>query len=92
MTRAELQSIYHDFAERQGHDMARRVVRWRAMTGNASLNSVHPQNYAALARAFADVASGRDRLPAYTPADDRSQRRTAPMNYAFDRSAINPKI
>lgn len=29
MTRAELQSIHHDFAERYGLALARRVVRWR---------------------------------------------------------------
>ncbi|MDN3278709.1 hypothetical protein QWJ07_30915 [Frankia sp. RB7] len=83
-----MDSIYRDFAERHGVEMARRVVRWRAMTGSASLNSVHPANYAALARAFSDVTAGVDRIPAYRPPDDRTQRRTAPINYGFDRDAI----
>lgn len=87
MTRA-LQSVYSDFAKRHGHDIARRVVRWRGYSGSASLNSVHPDNHAALARAFADVAAGRDRLPAYTPADDRPQRRRA--SRIFDRRSIAP--
>lgn len=88
MTRAELQSIYHDFAQRHGHDMARRVVRWRGYSGSANINSVTPDNFESLAGAFADVAAGRDRLPAYTPADDRPERRRP--SRIFDRKSVAP--
>ncbi|WP_126256815.1 hypothetical protein [Bradyrhizobium sp. LVM 105] len=88
MTRAELQSIYHDFAERYGPALARRVVRWRGYSGSANLNTVQLGNFDSLARAFADVAAGRDRLPAYTPADDRPRARRACRT--FSRKSVAP--
>ncbi|MBR0982342.1 hypothetical protein [Bradyrhizobium liaoningense] len=88
MTRAELQSIHNDFAERYGRDLARRVVRWRGYSGSASLDSVTAGNFESLACAFADVAAGRDRLPGYTPADDRQQHRRP--SRTFDRKSVAP--
>lgn len=88
MTRAELQSIYHDFAERYGHEMARRVGPSRGYSGSANLNSVQPGNFDSLARAFADVAAGRDRLPTYTPAEDRPRARRSCRT--FNRKSVAP--
>ena len=88
MTRAELQTLYLDFVEQHGRALARRVVRWRGYSGSASLDSVTPSNFESLVRALADVAAGRDRLPAYTPADDPPERRRP--SRIFDRKSVAP--